>query len=77
MLETSFGSPPIVREYGDAGRDGGGARRRARLVGALGGARPPGDVVTPIDLSAAPQPATDDWPFLYLREPGIAAFIVA
>ncbi len=47
------------------------------LVESLHGAPPPGDVVTPIDLSAAPQPATDDWPFLYLHEPGIAAFYVA
>jgi hypothetical protein len=27
-----------------------------------------------MDFSAAPQPATDDWPFLYLREPFIAPY---
>lgn len=30
-----------------------------------------------IDLASAPVPATDDWPFLYLREPFIASYYVA
>lgn len=30
---------------------------------------PPGETAEPIDLSAAPGAARDDWPFLYLREP--------
>ena len=34
-----------------------------------GGRRPPGDTVDLIATEAAPAGATDDWPFLYLREP--------
>jgi hypothetical protein len=70
MLQTSFGSPPIVRLYPELG---GQAATLAAGPGiaALGGAAPPGDHIDAIDTANAPRPATDDWPFLYLRVPQI------
>ena len=70
MLETSFGSPPIVRLYPSSA-----TRRLAR--GRAGGRGPPGGprpAITSIDRSRRRrrEPATDDWPFLYLRVPQIA-----
>jgi hypothetical protein len=76
MLQASFGSPPIVRLYPESG---GTAATLAAGPGiaALGGAPPPGDRVDAIS-TPGPRPATDDWPFLYLKEPGIGAqYIVA
>jgi len=66
MLETSFGTKPILREFDDVKAvfaDG-------PAVAALNGGAPPGDTVTPVPAVAGPVPtqATDDWPFLYLRE---------
>ena len=49
-------------------REGG----RLRLQVVDDGQAPPGDSIDRIDVSAAPQAATDDWPFLYLRTPFIA-----
>jgi SAM-dependent methyltransferase len=76
MLRTSFGTAPIVRLYPELGgtaatlADGPG-------IAALGGAAPPGDHVDAISTDAL-RPATDDWPFLYLKEPGIGVqYIVA
>ncbi len=37
---------------------------------------PPGDRVDPLDLTHAPRAATDDWPFLYLREPSISTHYI-
>jgi len=65
MLGQSFGAPPVVQRYGT---NTAGAATLA--VGPLvSRSRPAGaDAVgTTIDGSAAPRPATDDWPFLYLR----------
>lgn len=70
MLDGAFGTTPIVRSYPRYGvhmavlADGPG-------IAALRGAPPPGDVIDPVDLGAAPQPATDDWPFPYLQVPSI------
>jgi SAM-dependent methyltransferase len=70
MLEGSFGSQPIVRSY-----DGTSATLAAGpLVAALNGAPPPGDQVDPVDLAGAPAAATDDWPFLYLRDRFVAPY---
>jgi hypothetical protein len=71
MLKQSFDVAPIVRLYPELG---GTAATLADgpLVASLAGAPPPGDHVDAIDLATAPRPATDDWPFLYLREPLIA-----
>ncbi|MDQ2953181.1 MAG: spermidine synthase, partial [Chloroflexota bacterium] len=70
MLDRAFGSTPIVRSYPRYGvhmavlADGPG-------IAALRGAPPPGDTIDAVDLGAAPQPATDDWPFPYLQLPSI------
>ena len=76
MLDSSFGTAPIVRLYPELGNtaatlaDGPG-------VAALAGAAPPGDHIDKL-TEATPQPATDDWPFLYLKEPAIATqYLVA
>ena len=50
------------------------------LVESLNGDDPPGDTVTgaPVLSSGpAPTPATDDWPFLYLRTPFVAQHYLA
>jgi hypothetical protein len=73
MLQETFGSAPIVRLYG------GSAATLAAGPGvdAVGG-RPPGDRVDSLSLVSAPPPATDDWPFLYLQDRGIApSYLVA
>lgn len=72
MLRTSFGGPPIARLYGNSAA----ALAAGPAIDALGGNLPPGDTVDAIDLATAPAPATDDWPFLYLREPFIAPYYV-
>lgn len=67
MLGDVFGEPPVVRSYG-------GANGSAAVL--LAGARP--DVADGGAVALArsadpgmPGPATDDWPFLYLREHAI------
>jgi SAM-dependent methyltransferase len=69
MLETTFGHEPLLRTY---------AQHRATLaagplVGGLADGAPPGDGVDGVPAVTAPPPthATDDWPFLYLRNPHI------
>jgi SAM-dependent methyltransferase len=71
MLQTSFnGTAPIIRLYPELGNtaatlaDGPG-------IADLAGVAPPGDHIDKL-TEATPQPATDDWPFLYLKEPAIA-----
>jgi hypothetical protein len=73
MLADAFGSAPIARLYGG----GSAALAAGPAVAALRGGPPPGDHVDPIDLAGAPAAATDDWPFLYLREPFIASYYIA
>ncbi|NJD29720.1 MAG: spermidine synthase [Chloroflexi bacterium] len=76
MLDDTFEGGPILRVYN---------ARMATLaagpaVAALGGGPPPGDSVDPIPTTGEPEPtpATDDWPFLYLRTPFIAGhYLVA
>jgi MFS family permease len=72
MLGTAFGSPPIVRSYGLSAA----TLAAGPMVSALDGAPPPGEGVDAVDLANAPQAATDDWPFLYLREPFVAPYYV-
>ena len=48
--------------------------RRARWSRRSTARRRPATAWTPLDLADAPQAATDDWPFLYLREPFIAPY---
>ena len=75
MLDDTFGTPPVMRIFSNTMAilaDGPG-------IAALHGAAPPGDSVDPLpgptaDGGEAPKPATDDWPFLYLRTPFIAPY---
>lgn len=70
MLDAAFGSPPIVRSYGSTAA----TLAAGPLVAALHGTPPPGEGVDAVDLANAPRAATDDWPFLYLREPFVAPY---
>ena len=70
MLDAAFGSPPIVRSYANTAA----TLAAGPMVAKLDGAPPPGEGVDVMDLANAPQAATDDWPFLYLREPFIAPY---
>jgi len=71
MVEEVFGSLPITRTY-STGELGAAVIADGPLVHALSGKAPPGDTIDSVDLSTAPRPATDDWPFPYLHDPGIA-----
>jgi hypothetical protein len=73
MLQDAFGSPPIIHSHGQ----GAATLAVGPMIAALGGQPPPGDAIDPAASSIAPQPATDDWPFLYLREPSIAPYYLA
>ena len=75
MLEDSFGTPPLVNVYGAHKA----ALADGPLVASLPNGTPPGDTVTgvPVVEDPAPTPATDDWPFLYLRNPFIASYYLA
>jgi hypothetical protein len=70
MLDAAFDGNVIVRHY-----PGGSASAAALAAGpgidGLPGGIPPGDAIDGLDLSAAPKLATDDWPFLYLHDPGL------
>jgi Spermine/spermidine synthase domain len=70
MLEGSFGSPPIVRIHGSTAA----TLAAGPLVAGLNGAPPPGDQVDAVDVAGAPAAATDDWPFLYLKDHFIAPY---
>lgn len=75
MLQDAFHTPPILRTFSQqqaifaAGPE----------IDALNGAPPPGDGVDALPAVEAPtpKPATDDWPFLYLRTPDIATYYLA
>ncbi len=75
MLDETFESPPIMRMYD--------ARKAIFAVGpqidALNGGPPPADTVDKVPAVGEPEPkpATDDWPFLYLRTPFVAPHYLA
>jgi SAM-dependent methyltransferase len=75
MLSDTFGTPPIVRLYAHTSA----VLADGPAITALNGAAPPGDSVDAIPAvgDPAPKPATDDWPFLYLRTPFIADYYLA
>jgi hypothetical protein len=75
MLESTFGYAPVVKVYGQLTGTA-AVLATGPAIGALNGAPPPGDETTAVSTVAAPRPATDDWPFLYLREPGVAPHYV-
>ncbi|HEV2005005.1 MAG TPA: hypothetical protein VGQ85_00195 [Candidatus Limnocylindrales bacterium] len=72
MLHDAFHAPPILKTFS--------AQMAIFAAGpaidALGGGGPPGDRVSrlPAVTAPVPRPATDDWPFLYLRTPAIAPY---
>jgi len=70
MVQDAFGSPPITRTY-PAGNFGAAVIADGPLVRGLSAGVPPGDTVEAVDLSGAPQAATDDWPFPYLQDRAI------
>jgi len=75
MLQQSFnGTQPLVRIYNNTEA----ALADGPLVASLPNGRPPGDTVSPIpDVGQpTPTPATDDWPFLYLRTPFVADYYI-
>jgi SAM-dependent methyltransferase len=71
-LTDAFGNPPLLRLYGSNQA----ALANGPAVAALKGAQPPGDRSDPIpDVGPpTPRPATDDWPFLYLRQGFVAPY---
>jgi len=75
MLTDAFGSKPIMQSY-DAFK---AIFAVGPLIQSLNGGPPPGDTVgsVPAVGDPVPQPATDDWPFLYLRTPFIAPHYLA
>ena len=73
MLADSFGGQPIVRQHGGTAA----TLAAGPLIDALGGSPPPGEGVDAIDLAGAPAAATDDWPFLYLKDRFIAPYYLA
>jgi hypothetical protein len=73
MLGTAFGSPPILQAHGF----GAATLAAGPMVDALNGGPPPGEAMALANLDGAAQPATDDWPFLYLRDPFIAPYYLA
>ena len=72
MLGDAFGSQRLVRLVGENSA----ILAAGPAVDALAGAPPPGDTVDPVaDVgSPEPRPATDDWPFLYLRTGTVAPY---
>jgi hypothetical protein len=73
MLERAFGTPSIMHSHGQ----GAATLAAGPLIAGLHGAPPPGDSIDADSPLAAPEPATDDWPFLYLRVPSIAGYYLA
>ncbi len=75
MLASVFGESPIVSYYNQFNGHA--------AVLAIGPALTAAEVTQPrlagarLDLADPPPPTTDDWPFLYLREPGIASYYLA
>ena len=75
MLGDVFGPNHLVRIVGRAEA----VLAAGPAVDALHGGGPPGDTVDALpDVGLPePRPATDNWPFLYLRTPTVAAYYIA
>jgi len=78
MMQDAFGgTPPLVNTYSSVKA----ALANGPLVASLPNGIPPGDHVTGppaiTDGGPVPTPATDNWPFLYLRTPFIASHYLA
>ena len=72
MIADVYGHQPLVRLVGTSSA----ILAAGPMVEALQGAAPPGDQVDPVpDVGLpVPKPATDDWPFLYLRTETVAPY---
>ena len=70
MLQDSFGGKVLLRQYPGASASA-ATLAAGPGIDALAGGPPPGDRADVVDVAGALRPATDDWPFLYLFEPGI------
>lgn len=66
MLTTAFGKPPYLKSYGKIGK------AAVFFAGPKTSEIPA--AVKPYVARETLSPATDDWPFLYLKEPGLPAF---
>ena len=75
MLHDVYGYDPLVRLVGTSSA----ILAAGPMVDALHGAAPPGDQVDPVPNVGLPdpKPATDDWPFLYLRTAAVAPYYLA
>jgi hypothetical protein len=75
MLNDAFGHQPLVNVYGAHKA----ALAAGPLVASLAGGQPPGERQSGAPVAGAPEPkpATDNWPFLYLRTPFIATHYIA
>ena len=75
MLADVFGSRRLVKLVGDEQA----ILAAGPAVDALDGAPPPGDTTDAVPATGNPVPrsATDDWPFPYLRTPGVAPYYLA
>ena len=73
-MRDVFGHAPIVRDVAP----GTAVLAAGPAVSALGGGSPPGSSVDPLPDAGdpVPRPATDDWPFPYLRTPAVATYYV-
>jgi SAM-dependent methyltransferase len=75
MLTDAFGTAPLVNTYGNVKA----TLADGPLVAQLNGGAPPGDTVSGVPAltpGPTPKPATDDWPFLYLRTPFVADYYI-
>lgn len=75
MLQDAFGHKPLVRVYQNVMA----AMAAGPAVAALPNGQPPADSVDAVPdpgAGPAPQAATDDWPFLYLRTPFVADYYI-
>ena len=75
MLQDAFEHEPLVNVYGNHKA----ALAAGPLVASLPNGQPPGEQATGVVDPGlpVPKPATDDWPFLYLRTPFIASHYIA
>ena len=75
MLGDAFGHQPLVNTYFSHSA----TLAAGPLVASLAGGPPPADGVSTLPAIGAPdpKPATDDWPFLYLRTPFIPSHYLA
>ena len=71
-LEEVFGHSALIRDVAP----GTAVLAAGPAVSTLGGGPPPGSSVDPLPRAGEPEPrpATDDWPFPYLRTPSVAPY---